>query len=561
MLKADLDADYRTFESQYKDLNDYFLPSRGRFILQNDSNKGDRRNHKIIDNTGYLASRTLAAGMQAGMTSPTRPWFRLSTPDPALAEFGPVREWLDLVRQRMNTYFLRSNLYNVLPTAYGDLGVFGTAAIFMDKDMETVSRFQSFPIGSYRIAKDHRGRVNVFYREFRMTVRQLVNTFGRKDSGGNVDWSYFSRQVKELYEKANYETWIEVAHVIQPNEEYDSKKLGSKYKRFQSCYFELNCSKNEQDSYLREAGYDYFPVLVPRWQATGQDAYATDCPGMASIGDNKQLQASEKRRAQAIDKMVNPPLKASSNLKNSKMSLQSGDLNWLEDMNDKIEAVHEIRLDLSHLNLSMEELRSRINKAFFVDVFLPVLQNPDHERTATEINQIKDERMLAMGPVLEQMNQDVLDPLIDNQFLLMVEAGFIPPAPEELQGMPLKVEQVSVMAEAQKLVGIGGMDRLLNLASIISKVDPSALNKLDLHQFIDEYADALGVSPKIVRSDDKVEEIMGAQAAAAQKESQVQAIGELSSAARNLSQTDMENDSALTRLVNEANAGALTQTA
>lgn len=107
------------------------------------------------------------------------------------------------------------------------------------------------------------------------------------------------------------------------------------------------------------------------------------------------------------------------------MSLQSGDLNWLEDMNDKIEAVHEIRIDLSHLNLSMEELRSRINKAFFVDVFQPVLQNPDHERTAAEIYQIKDERMLAMGPVLEQVTQDVHDPLIDNQFLLMLEAGLI----------------------------------------------------------------------------------------------------------------------------------------
>lgn len=117
------------------------------------------------------------------------------------------------------------------------------------------------------------------------------------------------------------------------------------------------------------------------------------------------------------------------------------------------------------------------------------------------------------------------------------------------------------MAEAQKLVGIGGMDRLLNLTSIIAKVDSTALNKIDLHQFIDEYADALGVSPKIVRSDDKVEEIMNAQAAAQNREQNVQAIGELSSAARNLSQTDMENDSALTRLVNEANAGALTQTA
>lgn len=564
LLKADLDLDYQSFYLQYKDLNDFFMPSRGRFVLSQDSNRGDRRNTKIIDNTGYLSARTLASGMQAGVTSPARPWKRLTTPDPGLAEFGPVREWLDIVDQRMSTFFLRSNLYNVLPTAYGDLGVFGTAAIFMDKDFETVTRFKSFPIGSYRIAKDDRGRVNVFYREFRMTVRQLINTFGRKDEGGKADFSIFSKHVIDMYNKGNYEAWVEVCHVIEPNEDYNPRALSSKFKKFHSCYYERNCSDDDENKYLRESGYDYFPVLVPRWQATGQDVYATDCPGMAALGDNKQLQASEKRYAQAIDKLTNPPLKGSAGLKNSRVSLQSGDINWMEDPNDKLEAVHEIRIDLSHLGLKQEELRGRIKKAFFEDVFLPILENPRADRTATEVNQIKDERMLAMGPVLEQLNQDVLDPLIDNQFFEMVEAGMIPPAPKELQGMPLKVEYISIMAQAQKLVGIGGMDRLLQMASAIAALSPNspqALSKIDLHQYIDEYADSLGIPPKIVRSDDKVEEILQGQAQAAQQQQSVQTIGELSGAAKNLSQTDMESDNALTRLLDQANAGQLTKTA
>lgn len=556
-LKAQLDLDYNSFYQQFKDLNDYFLPTRGRFVLSTDSNRGDRRNHKILDPTGYLSARTLASGMQAGVTSPARPWKRLSTPDPELAEFGPVREWLELVDQRMSTLFLRSNLYNVLPVAYGDLGVFGTAAIFMDEDFDTISRFQSFPIGSFRIAKDMRGRVNVFVREYRMTVRQLVDTFGRLENG-KPNWMLFSDHVKNLYDRGQYEQWIEVCHVIEPNPDYNPRALSAKQKRFTSCYYEKSTrGKGESDRYLRESGYDFFPVLVPRWLVTGMDVWGTDCPGMASIGDNKQLQHGERKAARAIDKMVDPSMKATPGLKNSKLSIVSGDISYLEDPNDDFSAIHEVRIDLSHLNAKQEEVRGRIRRAFFEDLFLMLSTSDRREYTATEIMERKEEKLLALGPVLEQLNQDVLDPLIDNQFYLMSEAGMIPEAPEELRGAPLKVEYISIMAQAQKLVGIGSMDRLLQMATGVAQLDPSALTKVDLHQYIDTYADALGISPRVIRSDDKVEEILEGQRKAAAAQQQMEAISQASAAAKNLGQTDMETDSALSRLMNQANAGAL----
>lgn len=561
ILKSDLDADYMSFEKQYKDLNDFFLPSRGRFCVSTDSNRGDRRNHKIINNVGYLASRTLEAGMQAGMTSAARLWHRLGTPDSTLSEYGSVREWLDLVNLRIETYFGRSNLYQVLPTAYGDLGVFGTAAIFMDSDWESVFTFQSFPLGSYRIAKDRRGRVNVFYREFRMTVRQIIDTFGREDGkNGKPDWSIFSQRIRDLYERGNYEQWIEVCHVIEPNERHRPGNPFSWAKKFVSRYYERDCAEHEQEKYLRQKGYDFFPVLVPRWRVTGQDVYATDCPGMAALGDNKQLQASEKRHAQAVDKMTNPALLGSPGLKNSRVSLLSGDITYKSDDNDKLEPLHEVRLDLSHLTEKIEKLEDQINKAFFVDVFLPILENPRADRTATEVNQIKDERMLAMGPVLEQLNQDVLDPLIDNAFLLLHEAGLIPPAPEEIRGQELKVEYVSVLAQAQKLAGIGGMERLLSTATALNQIAPNTLAKVDWNEYVDQYADSLGISPKIIRSDEKVAELMNAQTAAAEKQQTIENIGQVAGAARDLAGADLESDSALSRLIGQSRAGQLTPT-
>ncbi len=130
---------------------------------------------------------------------------------------------------------------------------------------------------------------------------------------------------------------------------------------------------------------------------------------MISLGDNKQLQHGERRGAQAIDKMINPALKASASLKKTRASIVSGDITYLEDMNDKFEAVHEVRIDMSHLDAKQEQIRGRINKSFFTDVFLPFLNDDRAQpRTALEVSHIGEERLLAVGPVLERINEDGL---------------------------------------------------------------------------------------------------------------------------------------------------------
>jgi hypothetical protein len=217
LLYAQLKNERSSFDAHWKELGDYVLPRRPRFSLT-DVNRGDRRNRNIIDSTASLAVRTLRSGMMSGVTSPARPWFRLTTPDPGLSDQGSVKEWLHLVTQRMSTVFLKSNLYNTLPIVYGDLGVFGTAAMYVEEDFDDVIRTSSFPIGSYMISKDYRGKINLFIREFRMTVRQLVEQFGSKLPNGTIDWSNFSQTVKNQWLNGNTEMWIDVIHVISPNE-------------------------------------------------------------------------------------------------------------------------------------------------------------------------------------------------------------------------------------------------------------------------------------------------------------------------------------------------------
>ena len=55
-----------------------------------------------------------------------------------------------------------------------------------------------------------------------------------------------------------------------------------------------------------------------------------------------------------------------------------------------------------------------------------------------------------LGPVLERLHDDLLEPLIGRVFQIMARSGSIPPPPfAELDGLRLQPEYVSPMAALQ----------------------------------------------------------------------------------------------------------------
>lgn len=494
--------------------------------------------------------------MMGGITSPARPWFRLNTQDQDLAEIGSVKLWLHGVTQRMSSVFLKSNLYNALPITYGDIGVFGTHALGVEEDFEDVVRFMPFPLGSYYLANSQKGKVEVFLREFRMTVRQLVDRFGKVPGENKIDWEPFSNEVKNYYDNNMLETWVDVTHVIRPNPDWDPNKLDSK--KFESCYYESGTSEGHArnyldeyyDKFLSQKGYDIFPVLCPRWETTGEDVYGTECPGMQSLGDIRQLQVQEKRIAQAIEKMVNPPMVGPSALRNQKASILPGDITYLDTREglQGFRPAHEINFRIGEAEAKQQQIRQRISRAFYEDLFLMLANSDRRDITAREIEERHEEKLLALGPVLEQLNQDLLDPLIDITFDIMLRQGKIPPAPEELQGLPLKVEYTSVMAQAQKLVGLGSLERFAGFVGQMAQFKPDVLDKIDVDQVVDEYGDIVSVPPTVIRSDEAVAEIRMQR----NKQQQMQQMAELAkqgaATAKDLSQASVEGDTMLSRL-------------
>ena len=106
-------ADRSSWIDPWKEIRDYMLPHHGRFDGDN-PNRGDKRDSLIIQNAAGFAIRTLSAGLLSGLTSPSRPWFRLGVGDPDLMKYQPVKMWLNDVTRLMLTIFSKSNTYRTL---------------------------------------------------------------------------------------------------------------------------------------------------------------------------------------------------------------------------------------------------------------------------------------------------------------------------------------------------------------------------------------------------------------------------------------------------------------
>ena len=235
-IGEELKQTYLYYRQMHRDIADFIMPTRAQFLAE-DTNRGPvQLNRKILDSTATQAVRTLKAGMLSGITSPARKWFTVSLTDKDLAEKTPVKRWLAYVGDRMHDILLRTNFYNQIQTFYGDLGVFGTAVIYVEEDLSgKVITFKSLPVGTYYLGTSEKNVINKFYREFAMTVAQVVEKFGFDPDTGKIDWTNISDSVKTLFENKNYETTVVIGHLIMPNYNFKPNSRLSKDKRYRPC--------------------------------------------------------------------------------------------------------------------------------------------------------------------------------------------------------------------------------------------------------------------------------------------------------------------------------------
>jgi len=410
----------------------------------------------------------------------------------------------------MRLVFQESNFYTAMAIFYFDLVVFGTAVMLIYEDFDNVITCQNPCFGEYYVDIDGKYRPCIFYREFTYTVYQTVNEFGYDNCSQMV------RQQYDIPSGAGMTREIIVAHAIEPND--DAEKFGiPKHFKYRETYWEWGGTTNPQSGsstlgFLRKRGYHEKCAIIGRWDLVSNDPYGRS-PAMDALPDIKQLQQETRRKGQAIDKLVNPPMIADGQLKNQPASMLPGGVTYINGMMatgnaGMTTAYGNWRPDVKAITEDLEEVRQRINRTFYTDLFQVASQFETRSNiTAVEWDMRKSESLVMLGPVLERIQNEVLTPIIDRTWAMMIRAQVIPPPPAQISGASLNIEYVSMLATAQEAASASSIERIFQLVGQLMGIDPAIGDNIDFDYGMDEYASLLNTNPRLIRPPEMLQAI------------------------------------------------------
>jgi len=471
----------QNWETHWQEVADFMQPRKA--DVTKTRSKGDKRTERIFDSSPLQAVELLAASLHGMLTNPSTPWFSLRYKDQVLDQDDEAKLWLEGVTETMYTAFNRSNFQQEIFELYHDLITFGTAAMFIEEDQTDLLKFSTRHINEIYITENDKGRIDTVYRKFKITLRAAAQQFGTN----------LSEEAKTKVEKDPFDD-IEILHAVYPRIEFDPTKKDKENMEFESVYLEY---KNGNE--LSVGGFVEFPFVVPRYLKASHEIYGRS-PAMTALPDVKMLNEMSKTTIKAAQKQVDPPLLVPDDGFLLPVRTVPGGLNFYRSgTRDRIEPLNIGANNPLGLNME-EQRRNSIREVFYVNQLM-LQQGP--QMTATEVIQRNEEKMRLLGPVLGRLQSELLKPMIDRCFAILLRNNQFAQAPEFLSGQDIEIEYVSPLAKAQKSTELSSITRAIEILGSLSNVAP-VFDYINFDALVKHVADLVGVPQKVLKLQSQV---------------------------------------------------------
>lgn len=553
--------------TNWSDLAEFILPRRSIWLTQsaggipspNNMTRGREINQSILDPTATFAARVCTGGLVSGLASQSRPWFSMVPANRKTELDAAGRAWIDETEERIYNVLALSNFYPSFTVKCEDVIVFGTAPRIIYEDATTVIHCYNPCVGEYYLANSGSNRTDVIYRQFLMTISQIVDFFG-------VDNCPLDVQSLWTEKGANLDQEKIICHAIEPNfgidDGYGNKTVGIVPGNFtfREVYWIYG---NAGSGPLSMRGFVDKPFTASLWSQQSNDAYGRS-PGMDVLPDVLQLQVETARKAEAIEKMVRPPLVADATMKNQPSSSLPGHVTYVQKLSAEsgMRPMYQVNPEIKEMMEDIAQIQARIKTGMYNDLFGLFQDMPQGKMTAYETAQRVNERLQIIGPVVENMLGDLKDEL-KRVYSIMKRRGLIDEPPDSLKGVPLSIEFVSLLAMAAKAQATGSIERLAAFVGNLSQEYPEVKYTYDAQESVREMGDLLGAPKKVIRGQ---QESSALQQADQQKQQQAQQMEAMqhgaqtaqigAQAAQTLSQTQIgAGQNVLDRVISGAPSG------
>ena len=541
---AYLKSERTSWDAHWKEVRDAIFPWAGNWLDTDNPNDGKKRNDPIVS-TGREALGTLAAGMQGGLTPRNERWFGLRLAGEKQEVAQPVQAWLDNCTTLILDILAKSNFYHVSSQLYEDLGLFGTACMYMEPYYETVLTFRHVSVGEYWLDQNWHGKIDTVYREFTTSARALVDEFGAENCSVNV---------RNLAADPGTEgRAVTVVHAVFPRKEAVQGSPDPRRMKFASVYFEADGG----EAALRVSGYPELPYMVCRWSVHGQDVYGHS-PAMYALADVAQAKDMLIDVADMVGKIARPPLQGPDTLEGVNISIDPGSVVLYPATGGSagLTPIMNYQADAMKVYQVVQEVQNAIRNAFHFQTFMLFTGDESKSMTATEILERKQVRLMQLGPVLERLQTELFSPLIEQAFDRSYQVDILPMAPEEAaEGESIDIRYTSALARAADLARVTNISQFLNTILPMAQL-PGVLDNVDFDATVRTLADHLDVPPTILRKKEDVEAMRRQQAEAQAQAQQAMAMQQAAQtadtaagAAQKMGSVSMDENSAYNQLM------------
>jgi hypothetical protein len=471
-----LKSQRQNWETHWQEVADYMQPRKADVTKLR--SRGDKRTELIFDSSPLQAVELLAASLHGMLTNPSTPWFSLRFKEEDMENEDEAKEWLESATETMYSAFNKSNFQQEIFELYHDLITFGTAAMYIEEDADDILKFSTRHINEIFIAENDKGRIDTVFRKFKLSARAAIQQFG----------TGISSKIDSINNKNPYDE-VEIIHAVYPRSDFNPKKQDKANMPFESVYIEY--ASGEQ---LSVSGFREFPFVVPRYLKASHEIYGRS-PAMTALPDVKMLNEMSKTTIKSAQKQVDPPLLVPDDGFILPVRTVPGGLNFYRSgTRDRIETLN-IGAN-TPLGLNMEEQRrNSIRNAFYVN---QLMMQSGPQMTATEVIQRNEEKMRLLGPVLGRLQSELLKPLIDRTFSIILRKNLFRPAPEFLSGKDIEIEYVSPLAKAQKSSELQSIMRAIEIMGSLSNVAP-VFDHINMDKLVRHLADIVGVPQKVLK--------------------------------------------------------------
>lgn len=551
-LRTQAKEKFSTIKGTWLEAGRWALPHRIQTMLA--QSDGQRNNQHIVDSTHVIALRSCVAGFLEGNTSAGRPWYRFQHQDEHINQNPVNKAWLDKYTRRTLDTLARSNFYHAAGAFYYDFNVFNTGAHYID-ELKSGLHFHTLEPGTYYCLNNDLGVADILVREFTLTVKALVDKYGRRKNN-EWDWSNFSSRVRKLYEQGNYTQKVDVVHIVMPNEHFKySKPNILMNKPWVSLTYEvggsagqyyqdgmdlspLETDDNGNEVYLKITSSKRKPFIIGRSESANNYEYGMKGPTTDALGLIKSLNKKAIGKDIALDQMLNPTVQGPSSLRKSYISTAPKTFIPLDATSASqggLKRVFEINPAIGTLIQDVTDLRDQVEKLYFADYLLYLTRNPK-TRTAREVDAVVSEQQLIIGPNLQALNWTYNQPVVEFVADYVLDTDpYLEEPPADLAGQLIDIDFISVFAQAQKSADLPSIDRYVAMISNVGQFRPEIWANANLDKLASLYEDRLFLPEGLNNPSAKVAEIRAEAAKQMQQQQMMQNAPGLAGAMKDLS--------------------------